>query len=374
MDLELAKKYVIANPDAYGWQHSYTQWLPLHCISDFADIIPPVKPLAAIPQKIVDEFNQTIRNIAKQQKDVNAEIATNEEIAQAFAQEIESYKKITQQLSPEVQANINSIEQQYDVLQQKLKKLKEHTDVTANEVTKVVSSFNLITANKSILPPNTDVQNRSSKQESTPTPVTKPVIKAEPQQAVTQKPATVVAEPAAKADDKQAIAQKAETTTEPAAKADDKQAIAQKTETTAEESSNGQVVNIRPIRPPGAKVISTRSKKPGGAHAIDVSHIIEKQTETATENKTTEQTAPSSSNKDDSQEHPDKIKDKIGAGVKNIFSSMFGNETAAPPISSGLKDLVNKEEVKTEQPTEIKNSAEEEHEEIATKRKRRRRR
>ena len=354
MDLELAKKYVIANPDAYGWQHSYTQWLPLHCISDFADIIPPVKPLAAIPQKIVDEFNQTIRNIAKQQKDVNAEIATNEEIAQAFAQEIESYKKITQQLSPEVQANINSIEQQYDVLQQKLKKLKEHTDVTANEVTKVVSSFNLITANKSILPPNTDVQNRSSKQESTPTPVTKPVIKAEPQQAVTQKPATVVAEPAAKADDKQAIAQK--------------------TETTAEESSNGQVVNIRPIRPPGAKVISTRSKKPGGAHAIDVSHIIEKQTETATENKTTEQTAPSSSNKDDSQEHPDKIKDKIGAGVKNIFSSMFGNETAAPPISSGLKDLVNKEEVKTEQPTEIKNSAEEEHEEIATKRKRRRRR
>ena len=30
-----AKKYVVENQDAYAWQSSYTQWLPVHCISEF---------------------------------------------------------------------------------------------------------------------------------------------------------------------------------------------------------------------------------------------------------------------------------------------------------------------------------------------------
>ena len=57
LDLASAKKYVVENNDAYGWQASYTQWLPVNSINEFSALLPERKVGAQLPQKIVDEFS-----------------------------------------------------------------------------------------------------------------------------------------------------------------------------------------------------------------------------------------------------------------------------------------------------------------------------
>jgi hypothetical protein len=344
MDFESAKEFVVANPNAYGWQQSYTQWLPIHCISEFADITPPFKPLAEIPQSVVDEFNGKAQNLVEKLEEVNIDIANNEQFSNEFAQEIEAYKKITQQLSPEVQANINSIEEQYTLLQGKLEAIKQHTHSSANEISKVVADFDLRIANKSVSSLAVETNKTPVKEISKPVKTTKTVNIANVTKEVIQEPVINIPESAIKVPE------------------------------------NTEVVNTRPPRPAGAKVISTRSKKPAGAKTISTvnTNVVKTQAEPTQANDTQKnkpannqqaevrasvkpaivkaeplikaepvknapvkmeaaKKEPSTPSK--SAIETDKIKEKIGTGVKNIFNSMFSTESPTPSISAQLKDL-----------------------------------
>ena len=396
MDLEDAKEFVVTNPDSYGWQHSYTQWLPLHCISDFADIIPPLKPLLEVPQDVVDEFNNKTQNIVSYLEEVNADIANGEKLSQKFAQEIKVYKEITQKLSPEVQANINSIEQQYCLLQQKLKEIRQSTHLTANEINKVVTDFNLRITNKFVAPLASKLQKSIAKQVGMSEKSTKPAIKNDAGKAIRKEPDAKLPKPAIEIDLEQEIK---------------KEAIAELPEPESvpvkDSSTNDKIVNIRPPRPLGAKVISTRSNKPAGAKVISTRNTKSTQAESTakqtiaqnekiakTNENITAQTqpeptktieAPVTQKAQPSREHnsnaqTDKIKEKLGNSVKNVFSSIFSTETSSPSISAGLKDLANKrEEEKLKDSTNKKeeesvNVVEGENHDQPIKRKRRRRR
>ena len=164
MDFEAAKKFVAANLDSYGWQQSFTQWLPVHCINDFAGIVPEAKPLPLVPQGVVDEFNSKSKKIIDNISKVNSDISSGEKLLQVFAQEIDTYKKMTVKLSPEVQANINSIEEHYLVLQKQLQDIKQTTNTTANEVSQVVSNFNLKITDKSVASITSELQKNIAKQ------------------------------------------------------------------------------------------------------------------------------------------------------------------------------------------------------------------
>ena len=386
MDLESAKEFVVANPDAYGWQKSYTQWLPIHCISDFADITPPYKPLAEVPQVVVDEFNHKAQKLVSKLDEVNTDISSNEMFAQELAQEINAYKQITQQLSPEVQANINSIEQQYNLLQQRLNDIKQSTSQSANELSNVVANFDLKIANKSVAQIPSESKKIEEKQINVPTKVAKTAVKVNIDKAVI------------KEKEENPSLSKLKTPKE-------KQPIPDAiiSEPAVVVPTNVQAINTKPARPPGAKVISTRSKKPGSSKFISASNANPAQNENTTNKSVvnnekitstdqtvaaiktpeptqdikkpvivdTQPTKKESSNEHSATADTDKIKDKIGTGVKSIFTSMFGTESSSPSISGGIKDLVAKEEVAVE---EVVNVAEGEIDEEPTKRKRRRRR
>ena len=374
MDFESAKKYVAANLDSYGWQQSYTQWLPVQCISDFANIIPPVKPLAMVPQDVVDEFNNKSKKIIENITKVNADISNGEKLLQVFAQEIDSYKNMTMKLSPEVQANINGIEQHYLSLQQQLKDIRQTTHTTANEVNQVVTNFNLKITDKSVAPLTSELQKSIAKQITKSDIKTQPVIEDEIDKAIREKlkisPPDLTKRPSPEAR-----------SPEPAKETPTETKSSEPTETV---SSDDKIVNIRPPRPAGAKVISTRSNKPGpgaGAHYINTENEKSVKEESSTKetveksDKATKDVVESKTpgtvkiiagipvisldetgevkqgtktaelaSQQNAQIEAEKIKGKIGAGVKNIFSSMFGSEPTPPPISSALKDLVNKKE------------------------------
>lgn len=402
MDFESAKKYVAANLDAYGWQQSYTQWLPVHCISDFADIIPPVKPLAVVPQGVIDEFNNKSQKIIENVTKVNTDISNGEKLLQVFAQEIDTYKNMTLKLSPEVQANINGIEQHYLSLQQQLKEIKQTTHTTANEVSQVVTNFNLKITDKSVAPLTSELQKNIAKQITKSDVKAQPVIEDEIDKAIreklkisppdlTRRPSTEVksSEPAKEASTEAKSAEPAKDIPTEAKSAEPTKEILteEKSPESAETvSSDEKIVNIRPPRPAGAKVISTRSNKPGpgaGAHYINTNNekstkeenlandtaeksdkaikdaeVVAKKPNTVkiiggipvisldetAESEPGTKTAEQASAQQNANIEAEKIKGKIGAGVKNIFSSMFGSEPPPPPISSALKDLVNKKE------------------------------
>jgi len=370
MDLQSAKEFVTANPDSYGWQQSYTQWLPLHCISDFADILPVFKPIAEIPQTVVDEFNHKEQALVNKLEKVNTDITNSEIFAQEFAQEIDVYKQITQNLSPEVKANIRSIEQQYDLLQQRLTDIKQSTHLAANEISKVVTNFNLKVANKSIASLTSPPKTNKTETNKVGAAVNKPVIKIESDEKITIAPDAKCSEP------------------------------------TKITPSDAKIATTRPLRPPGVKVISTRSRKPSGAKVISTNSTKPTQSEntnskavvqnekTAVTNKkveslpkpepinTTETTViqnkpvkRTSTKEHSSNDDIDNLQNKIGSSVKNIFNSMFNAEapTPAPSMSERLKSLATeeKEVVVVEEAVNITTSEDDEQQK---KRKRRRRR
>jgi hypothetical protein len=381
MNFESAKEFVVNNPDAYGWQESYTQWLPIHCINDFADITPTFKPLAEIPQEIVDEFNYKAQNLVTKLQNVNADISDNETFAQEFAQEINTYKELTQQLSPEVQANISSIEQQYDVLQQKLNSIKQNTRQAANEISKIVAGFDLRIANKSVVPLTSEPKKIKEQQVITSKKMAKPVIEVKVDIEVKDEPKDKPPVSELKVQEEKSTASNLK---EPA--------LNTNTSEFAEDiSTNVETVKTRPVRPLGAKVISTRSKKSASSNTINTNSVnsfqnenadieVPVQNEQVTTNKpiiaqTQSESTPVIANTEpncgqSSNTDGDKIKDKIGAGVKNIFTSMFSREPSSPPISAGLKDLVTKENEKEKEAVSIIERA---IDEDPNKRKRRRR-
>ena len=392
MDFESAKKYVAANLDSYGWQPSFTQWLPVHCISDFADIMPPVKPLAVVPQGVVDEFNNKSQKIIENITKVNADILNGEKLLQVFAQEIDTYKNMTLKLSPEVQANINGIEQHYIALQQQLKDIKQTTHTTANEVSQVVTDFNLKITDKSVAPLTSELQKSIAKQISQSDVKAQPVIEDEIDKAIREKlkisPPDLTKRPSAEVKSSEP-AKKTPIEAKSSEPAKETSNEAKSSESSETVSSDDKIVNIRPPRPAGAKVISTRSNRPGpgaGAHYINTNNekstkednvakdtteksdkaikdaeVVAKNPSTVkviggipvisldetTKTEPGKKTAELTSAQQKEHKETEKMKGKIGAGVKNIFSSMFGSEPTPPPISSALKDLVNKEEEKS---------------------------
>lgn len=415
MDFESAKKYVAANLDSYGWQQSYNQWLPVHCIRDFADIIPSVKPLAVVPQDVIDEFNNKSQKIIENITKVNTDISNGEKLLQVFAQEIDTYKKMTLKLSPEVQANINGIEQQYNLLQQQLKDIKQTAHTKSNDVRQVVTNFNLKITGKSVAPLTSELEKSITKPINQSDIKTQPVIEDEIDKAIREKlkisPPDLTRKPSTEVKSPEPAK---ETSTEAKLVGPVKETAPEANPSEPEEtvSSADKIVNIRPPRPAGAKVISTRSNKPGpgaGAHYINIDNDKpakdgaennDKATKSAevdpkapdtvkiiagipvvshTETTGAEQatkTAELTLQKQDAE----KIKAKIGAGVKNIFSSMFSSEPTPPPISSAIKDLVNKKEEESVIIEEIKKIEEveevedvEEYEQPLRQKRRRRR-
>jgi len=420
MDFEAAKKYVAANIDSYGWQQSFTQWLPVHCINDFAGIVPKAKPLPLVPQGVIDEFNSKSKKIIDHISTVNSDISSGEKLLQVFAQEIDTYKKMTVKLSPEVQANINSIEEHYLALQKQLQDIKQTTNTTANEVSQVVGNFNLKITDKSVASITSELQKNIAKQINKPDVKPQPLIEDEIDKAIREKLKISPPDLSKKPSDVTTAVESNKTADSKSKPVDSKAEVSaesKSSESSNQKASDEKIVNIRPPRPAGAKVISTRSNRPGpgaGAHYVNNTATESKDTENSASKETTTATAATSkdvkpspskvkiiagipvidhaetaedtkttaakSKQNSADSDADKIKDKIGAGVKNIFSSMFNSEPTSPPMSSAIKDLVNKDDdkpVTTEQNKKVEKVEEikeiESYEEPIRQKRRRRR-
>ncbi|MGB1262604.1 MAG: hypothetical protein ACPG52_06830 [Cognaticolwellia sp.] len=276
LELAAAKKYVVENQDAYAWQSSYNQWLPVHSISEFSALLPPRQEVAKLPQNIVDEFNRKEQALEKRFGKFNQELARGEETAKLFEQEIANYKRLTINLSDEVKGNINEIEQQYNALHKQLADIKQTVHASQQGLGLVVVEFNKKVSGKSIVKMDSAAQAPENKQAAVEV---KKV--AEPLQAS-------VAETAQ-------VEEKAE---KPVAKA----------------------ISTRARRPTGAHVVSTRTGQPYSADTATDAKAPEAQVESSKVTPINKVTAKATNSAED------EAQEKVDSGVKNIFKSVFTKE------------------------------------------------
>tara|TARA_R110000744_G_scaffold84356_1_gene165077 strand:- start:122 stop:1246 length:1125 start_codon:yes stop_codon:yes gene_type:complete len=317
LELAAAKKYVVENHDAYGWHSSYTQWLPVHSISEFSALLPERDSSDKIPQIIVDEFLSKERALHQCFDRFNQELDSGEINARQFEQEITIYKQLTVNLSDEVKSNIDEIEQEYHALHKQLTDIKQTVKTSQQELKDVVRHFNDRIAEKS-------------------------VIKAPQQEKASSTSATDANKPASNV---KVLATKATSNAD----------IESKAALTAEV----QTIYTRPSKPVGAKVISTRSSQPMRPSALNESTGEKKSenagqaTEASSASLTKEQSSKvelsaavaekqSGQASGEQNSQANKIQTKLESGVKNIFKSVFTKDEQVDNKSK-FAELVEKD-------------------------------
>ena len=347
LDLVKAKKYVVENPDSYGWQSSFTQWLPVHSINEFSSLLPKQETTDIVPQKIVDEFRSKEETLGARFDDLNKELTAGELNAQNFAQEIATYKELTVNLSDEVKNNISEIEQQYHDLVKQLKTYKLEIKSSQSALDNVVKVFNEKLSTKSVIKDPVKAEADSaveSKLES----------KTDSKVELTVDKDQVTAKPAAR---KIELVEK----TPPKEVSDTKES-----KTATGEQDKVKAISTRVPKPQGAKVISTRSKHPNSVRmssAAQSDKKIEKLSPAASDiasndkaeaeekakptlaSSTAVKADDSGASEQDNQAH--NLHAKLESGVKNIFKSVFNKEQSAES-KSNFAELVQKNKVDEE--------------------------
>ena len=371
-----AKKYVVENQDAYAWQASYTQWLPVHSISEFQALLPEPENSAQIPQVIIDEFFSKEQTLNQYFDEMNQKLADSEANASLFAQEIENYKKLTASLSPEMKGNINDVEQQYLALEAKLNNLKQVVNLSQTKLDTVVNEFNEKVSTKSVKSTVVPQQAQKTKTNASSIQlVSKDTVKVETEKSAKpeQKSETVKnTKPEQKAESTKVTKVEQPTEAEKNSKAED----------TTEQKDNSKVApEVKKV--PTAKVISTRAPK-----RVDIKKVNTRPSDSNNNNNTSteeagvtkeqaseqveavkasndkakpvavkepsveaqvegkEKTAnvanPSNLATEENDDKNPNLQSKLESGVKNIFKSVFTKEE---PVTSKniFTDIIEKD-------------------------------
>ena len=317
LDLVAAKKYVVENQDAYAWQSSYTQWLPVNSISEFSALLPERTVSAKLPQKIVDEFMSKEQALEKRFEQFTHDLAGGDASAKLLQQEIANYKQLTANLSDEVKGNVNEIEQQYDVLHAQLNELKQVVITSQQELSTIVTDFNSKVSGKSVVTTSEKATSPLSIASEKNQPAAMAKIAAELEQAAAIKAAEL----------------------EQQAKVTEKAAPEVNVSKPA-----GKAISTRARRPTSAQMVNTRS---GPVHSNSSDKTVDSAAEvskvTSINERVKKDQAEATNSTAGNGEEDAQSPTKLESGVKNIFKSVFTKEDTA---STGNKfaELVEQDE------------------------------
>jgi|GEM_PF-1009172 len=129
------------NNDVYGWNPTFSQWLPVTQIPEFSELIPDSKPAAQVPKELIDRFVTKKRDLNKKIKLIDETIKNTEEHIELFDNEINQYKSLTESLSVDVKNNIVPLEKKHQLVMKQLQELKKAAEIAKHEIIDVVQEF-----------------------------------------------------------------------------------------------------------------------------------------------------------------------------------------------------------------------------------------
>ncbi|WP_426357917.1 DUF4339 domain-containing protein [Pseudocolwellia sp. HL-MZ19] len=141
LNINDATSLLAKNNDLYGWNPSFSQWLPVAQIAELSEFISESKPVTQISKELIDKFVSKKRDLNKKIKLIDELIKNTKSNLYTFEGIIKNYNSLTEDLSPEVKANILPIEKKQLLLSKQLTELIRATDIAKNEIIDVVKEF-----------------------------------------------------------------------------------------------------------------------------------------------------------------------------------------------------------------------------------------
>ncbi len=136
-----AIKLLANNNDLYGWNPSFSQWLPVTQIPELSSLTSEVKPVTQISKELIEKFVSKKRDLNKKVKLIDEMIKKSKSNLSAFEQLIIKYNSLTESLSSDVKANILPIEKKKNLISKQLIELTRAADIAKHEIIDVVKEF-----------------------------------------------------------------------------------------------------------------------------------------------------------------------------------------------------------------------------------------
>ena len=165
------QRLIAKNSDLYGWNPSFSHWLPIEKIQELKGFLPEDYSSDRISKELIDRFVTKKRDLNKKTALINASIEATVQKMAIFEEEISNYKTLTTALSPDVQENIVPLEKKYNSIGKQLNDLLKALAISKEEINEVVKEFGGMVLNKS----TESYENFSELTETTPIKTVAPV-------------------------------------------------------------------------------------------------------------------------------------------------------------------------------------------------------
>ncbi|MCG7531379.1 hypothetical protein MHM98_08460 [Psychrobium sp. MM17-31] len=150
---EEAMQYVANNPTAYAWRPSYTHWMPVTYIAEFANIIKAPKAPSTVPKELIEQFITKEKALVENLSTLDGKIINAINALSEFESEVEYYKELTRNCNLDVQETLNSIEQQYARLKANLQNFTQNAASDKKAFAQTVEQFkNVSTGGEALTP------------------------------------------------------------------------------------------------------------------------------------------------------------------------------------------------------------------------------
>lgn len=136
------------NNHLYGWNPSFSQWLPVNKIPELSELIPESKPAAQVPKELINKFVTKKRDLNKKVILIDETIKKTQAQITAFEKEISQYKSLTESLSSDMKDNILPLEKKYQLVSKQLIELTKAAEIAKHEIKNVVQEFGELVLSK----------------------------------------------------------------------------------------------------------------------------------------------------------------------------------------------------------------------------------
>lgn len=143
-----ANSLLSKNNDLYGWNPSFSQWLPVTQIPELSELIPESKPAAQVPKELIDKFVTKKRDLNKKVTLIDEAIKNTQAHVETFEKEINKYKQLTESLSSDVKDNILPLEKKHQFVSKQLRELAKAAEIAKHEIIDVVQEFGELVLSK----------------------------------------------------------------------------------------------------------------------------------------------------------------------------------------------------------------------------------
>jgi hypothetical protein len=138
---------VAKNNDLYGWNPSYSHWLPVVKIEEFKGFVSQEAATAQVSKELIDKFVNKKQELVKKITFIDSVVEKTTRAIARFEDEITEYKNLTKQFDAEIQENIIPLEKKYNSIIKQMTDLRKATLISKQEIDDVVAEFGSLVLN-----------------------------------------------------------------------------------------------------------------------------------------------------------------------------------------------------------------------------------